>query len=180
MKCSLSPAGEKFELPEPEAYGAELERVESLASAARREGKEIVVAVGVEFVGAVMAAIIADTVDKETGKPGKLAMRVRRCYPDNASPLASFAIHKGCPHAGDWRSGGTAGKRERHRRREKHGRRLYQKDSQGGRNHCRDDSDHPREQREAFVETARQVLKPLVHRLKAVVYGLHQITDPCV
>ena len=59
-------------------YSAELNRVELLAEAARREGKEIVVVMGVGFVGAVMAAIIADTVDKKTGKPGKFVIGCQR------------------------------------------------------------------------------------------------------
>ena len=56
---SMNPEGEKFQLPSQEEYAKELKRVESLAEAARKEGKEIVVVMGVGFVGAVMAAIIA-------------------------------------------------------------------------------------------------------------------------
>ena len=65
---SVSPAGEKYAIPQQDEYAGEFQRVESLVKAARDEGKEIVVVMGVGFVGAVMAAIIADTVDKETGK----------------------------------------------------------------------------------------------------------------
>ncbi len=75
---SISPAGEKFAIPEEDKHTAEFERVESLAEAARNDGKEIVVVMGVGFVGAVMAAIIADTVDKETGKPGKFVIGCQR------------------------------------------------------------------------------------------------------
>ena len=75
---SISPAGEKFAIPEEDKHTAEFERVESLAEAARNEGKEIIVVMGVGFVGAVMAAIIADTVDKETGKPGKFVIGCQR------------------------------------------------------------------------------------------------------
>lgn len=75
---SASPEGEKFPLPGKEDYAAELRRVESLAGAARKEGKEIVVVMGVGFVGAVMAAIIADTTDKKTGKPGKFVIGCQR------------------------------------------------------------------------------------------------------
>ena len=75
---SVSPAGEKFEIPQQEQYSAEYNRVELLAESARREGKEIVVVMGVGFVGAVMAAIIADTVDKETGKPSKFVIGCQR------------------------------------------------------------------------------------------------------
>ena len=75
---SASPTGEKFALPTPDAYEAELQRLEALAQAARDEGKEIVVVMGVGFVGAVMAAIIADTVDKETGRPSKFVIGCQR------------------------------------------------------------------------------------------------------
>jgi nucleotide sugar dehydrogenase len=78
VEYSVSPEGEKFPLPKKEDYTGELKRVESLASAARKEGKEIVVVMGVGFVGAVMAAIIADTTDKKTGKPGKFVIGCQR------------------------------------------------------------------------------------------------------
>src|SRR5674536_79625 len=59
-KYSVSPAGERFPLPEPEDDAREFQRVQALAADARAEGKEIVVVMGVGFVGAVMAAIVAD------------------------------------------------------------------------------------------------------------------------
>jgi UDP-N-acetyl-D-glucosamine dehydrogenase len=75
---SVSPTGEEFVIPQQNEYSEELKRVELLVDAARREGKEIVVVMGVGFVGAVMAAIIADTVDKQTGKPGKFVIGCQR------------------------------------------------------------------------------------------------------
>ena len=75
---SASPTGEKFELPQPEEYAQEFQRLEALVQAARDEGKEIVVVMGVGFVGAVMAAIIADTVDKQTGAPSKFVIGCQR------------------------------------------------------------------------------------------------------
>jgi UDP-N-acetyl-D-glucosamine dehydrogenase len=75
---SVSPAGEKFPIPEKNEYAAEFKRIESLVKAARGEGKEIVVVMGVGFVGAVMAAIVADTVDKKTGKPSKFVIGCQR------------------------------------------------------------------------------------------------------
>lgn len=75
---SISPTGERFDIPQSEEYAAEYKRLESLANAARGEGKEIVVVMGVGFVGAVMAAIIADTVDKNSGKPGKFVIGCQR------------------------------------------------------------------------------------------------------
>jgi nucleotide sugar dehydrogenase len=78
---SVNPAGEKFPIPQKEDYAAEMQRLESLVNAARREGKEIVVVMGVGFVGAVMAAIVADTVDKKTGKPSKFVIGCQRPSP---------------------------------------------------------------------------------------------------
>jgi len=75
---SLSPEGEKFAIPKDDEYAAEFKRIESLAKTARSEAKEVVVVMGVGFVGAVMAAIIADTVDKKTGKPGKFVIGCQR------------------------------------------------------------------------------------------------------
>jgi len=75
---SISPAGEKFAIPDKSQYDAELKRVESLTEMARKEGKEIVVVMGVGFVGAVMAAIVADTVDKKSGRPSKFVIGCQR------------------------------------------------------------------------------------------------------
>lgn len=75
---SVSPAGEKFVIPQKDEYEAEFKRIESLVETARGEGKEIVVVMGVGFVGAVMAAIIADTVDKSSGKPSKFVIGCQR------------------------------------------------------------------------------------------------------
>jgi len=75
---SVSPTGQKFAIPTEDEYAGEMERIESLVAAARSEGKEIVVVMGVGFVGAVMAAIVADTVDKETGRPGKFVIGCQR------------------------------------------------------------------------------------------------------
>ena len=78
---SIAPTGEKFPIPAENEYAAEFERIRLPAEAARKDGKEIVVVMGVGFVGAVMAAIVADTVDKKTGKPGKLVIGCQRPSP---------------------------------------------------------------------------------------------------
>ena len=74
---SVSPSGERFELPGAEENGRELKRLEGLVAQARSEGKEIVVVMGVGFVGAVMAAIIADSVGGD-GEPGKFVIGCQR------------------------------------------------------------------------------------------------------
>jgi nucleotide sugar dehydrogenase len=75
---SVSPEGERFPIPEQDQYPVEFERIQQLVQSARSEGQEIVVVMGVGFVGAVMAAIVADTVDKETGKAGKFVIGCQR------------------------------------------------------------------------------------------------------
>ena len=78
IEYSVSPAGEKFPIPQEEDYASELARLDGLVGAARIEGKEIVVVMGVGFVGAVMAAIVADSVDETTGRPGKFVIGCQR------------------------------------------------------------------------------------------------------
>jgi len=76
-KFSVSPAGEKFPLPQPEDYKAEFENLSKRVAEERLKGREIVVVMGVGFVGAVMAAIVADTVDKDR-KPSKFVIGMQR------------------------------------------------------------------------------------------------------
>ena len=61
---SISPNGETFPLPQPEDYAHELERLKTLVAEHRAQNHEIVVVMGVGFVGAVMAGIVADSVKK--------------------------------------------------------------------------------------------------------------------
>ena len=74
---SVSPAGEQFEIPTKDAYAKEMARLKRLVTKARKDGQEIVVVMGVGFVGAVMAAIVADTTDKK-GKPSKCVIGCQR------------------------------------------------------------------------------------------------------
>jgi len=74
---SISPSGEKFPLPKPEDYKTEFENLKKRVDDERAKGREIVVVMGVGFVGAVMAAIVADTVDKK-GKPSKFVIGMQR------------------------------------------------------------------------------------------------------
>ena len=75
---SVSPNGESFPLPRPEDYEKELARLKSLVAAQRKKKREIVVVMGVGFVGAVMAGVVADSVDKKTGKPNKFVIGMQR------------------------------------------------------------------------------------------------------
>ena len=81
---SISPAGEKFAIPGAKAHAKEMKRLERSVRAARAAGQEIVVVMGVGFVGAVMAAIVADTVHKKgklKGKPSKFVIGCQRPSP---------------------------------------------------------------------------------------------------
>lgn len=77
IRFSISPDGEKFPLPEKQEYGNELIKIESVVEKAKAENKEIVVVMGLGFVGAVMAAIVADTKGKD-GKNSKMVIGCQR------------------------------------------------------------------------------------------------------
>jgi nucleotide sugar dehydrogenase len=76
-QVSVSPSGESFPLPSPDDYAPELARLEQRAATAREAGQEVVVVMGVGFVGAVMAAIVADTTDA-AGRPSKFVIGCQR------------------------------------------------------------------------------------------------------
>ena len=79
---SIAPDGTAYVLPRPDDdYQKEYERVEELAATAREQHQEIVVVMGLGFVGAVMAAIVADSVDPRTGKPTKFVIGMQRPSP---------------------------------------------------------------------------------------------------
>jgi UDP-N-acetyl-D-glucosamine dehydrogenase len=78
VTCSTCPAGESFPLPGPEDYDREFQRLQELVKEQRLLGREIVVVMGVGFVGAVMAGVIADSVDRSSGQPGKFVIGVQR------------------------------------------------------------------------------------------------------
>lgn len=77
IRYSVSPNGDKFPIPIPSDYPKEIKRIEKLVNQARKEKKEIVVVMGLGFVGAVMAAIVADTKDSK-GKNSKLVIGCQR------------------------------------------------------------------------------------------------------
>lgn len=61
---STAPNGEQFSLPTPQHEAAELQRLQALVTEHCAQGHKIVVVLGVGFVGAVMAGIVADSVQK--------------------------------------------------------------------------------------------------------------------
>jgi len=76
-KYSTNPTGEKFPLPEEKDYQIEFERLSKLAKQAHEKGQEVVVVMGAGFVGAVMAAVVAGSKDKQ-GKYSKFVIVCQR------------------------------------------------------------------------------------------------------
>lgn len=77
VRYSVSPEGEKFPLPTEADIPAEMDRLRALAEENRRLGREIVGVVGLGFVGAVMAAVVADS-KRPDGTPGKFVIGMQR------------------------------------------------------------------------------------------------------
>jgi UDP-N-acetyl-D-glucosamine dehydrogenase len=77
VEYSISPDGEKFALPSKEDYKKEFERLKKEIAKQKKMAREIVVVMGVGFVGAAMAAVVADAVDKK-GNPNKFVIGMQR------------------------------------------------------------------------------------------------------
>jgi nucleotide sugar dehydrogenase len=75
---STCPAGRVYPLPQKGDYARELERIQQTVQEQRFLEREVVVVMGVGFVGAVMAGVIADTVNPVSGKPTKFVMGMQR------------------------------------------------------------------------------------------------------
>lgn len=74
---SISPEGEKFPIPTKKDYKKEFDKLKKIVKAQRKLKREIVVVVGVGFVGAVMAAVVADSRNKK-GEPQKFVIGMQR------------------------------------------------------------------------------------------------------
>ncbi len=74
---SISPSGEIFSLPGEADYEKENKKLKEVVESQRALGREIVVVMGVGFVGVVMAAIVADT-EEETGNSAKFVIGMQR------------------------------------------------------------------------------------------------------
>ena len=91
---SYSPTGEKFKLPEPEDYPKEFDRLKEVVSKQKALGREIVVVMGLGFVGAVMAAVVADARDKN-GNSTKFVVGMQR--PSTRSYWKTPLLNLGIP-----------------------------------------------------------------------------------
>ncbi len=77
-QISTCPAGEEFPLPESKAYAKEFRRLKRLVNEQRLLGRDIVVVMGIGFVGAVMAGVVADSVEKSTGESRYFVIGMQR------------------------------------------------------------------------------------------------------
>ena len=75
---SICPSGEKFILPTADEYAGEFEKVQKRVEEHRFKNREIVVVMGVGFVGSVMAGVVADSVNPENGQPTKFVIGMQR------------------------------------------------------------------------------------------------------
>jgi len=75
---SVCPAGEVFQLPQEKDYQKEFKRLERIVKEQRLMGREIVVVMGVGFVGAVMAGVVADSTDPISKSPNKFVIGMQR------------------------------------------------------------------------------------------------------
>jgi nucleotide sugar dehydrogenase len=75
---SICPSGETFPLPDKQDCEEEFKKLKRIVKEQRLLGREIVVVMGVGFVGAVMAAVVADSIDKESGEPNKFVIGMQR------------------------------------------------------------------------------------------------------
>ena len=78
---SICPGGEAFSLPTEEDFEEEFKKLQLTIKEQRLKGREIVVVMGIGFVGAVMAAVVADSTDKKTGEPSKFVIGMQRPSP---------------------------------------------------------------------------------------------------
>jgi UDP-N-acetyl-D-glucosamine dehydrogenase len=78
---SVCPAGRVFPLPQKEDYDREVEKLRKIVEEQRALGREIVVVMGVGFVGAVMAGVVADSVNPSNGRPSKFVIGMQRPSP---------------------------------------------------------------------------------------------------
>jgi len=91
---SFSPSGEKFQLPTPDDYSEELKRLKIVVSEQRSLGREIVVVMGLGYVGAITAAVIADAGDGN-GKSTKFVIGMQR--PSTRSYWKIPLLNRGLP-----------------------------------------------------------------------------------
>ena len=89
---SRSPDGDDYPIPTKEEGQIEFEKLKKIVDEQQQNGKEIVVVMGVGFVGIVMAAVVADSHD-ENGNYNKFVIGMQR--PSTRSYWKIPVINKG-------------------------------------------------------------------------------------
>jgi nucleotide sugar dehydrogenase len=74
---SISPEGKKYRIPTEDEYFDEYQNIKEIVERERKNGREIVVVMGVGFVGIVMAAVVADSTD-DNGDHKKFVIGMQR------------------------------------------------------------------------------------------------------
>ena len=93
-KISVSPEGTRYDLPDAAADEQEIKLLREITARQRSMGRKIVAVQGLGFVGAVMAAVVADAVDKN-GRPFYFVHGVQR--PSTRSYWKVPVINEGLP-----------------------------------------------------------------------------------
>lgn len=75
---STCPAGEAFSLPTEQDYKEEFKKLKKIIKEQTLLGREIVVVMGVGFVGAVMAGVVADSISIDSGDPKYFVIGMQR------------------------------------------------------------------------------------------------------
>ena len=95
MEYSIAPSGERFPLPNTEDWEIENNRLRTIVDEQRALGREIVVVMGVGFVGVVMAGVIADATNAQ-GRSEKFVIGMQR--PSSRSYWKIPFVNRGiCP-----------------------------------------------------------------------------------
>ncbi len=99
VQVSIDPAGDSFPLPRKEDYAMEFKRLEKIVKKQRQAGREIVVVMGVGFVGAVMAGVVADSEDRKTGESKEIrdrnAASLIKVFLENSIPKQGYSTGRG-------------------------------------------------------------------------------------
>jgi UDP-N-acetyl-D-glucosamine dehydrogenase len=93
-KVSVCPVGDRYPLPTEEDHKTEFKRIQEIVEEQKKAGREIVVVMGLGFVGSVMAGVVADSEDA-TGRPLYCVIGMQR--PSTRSFWKIHYINRGIP-----------------------------------------------------------------------------------
>jgi UDP-N-acetyl-D-glucosamine dehydrogenase len=93
-KVSVCPVGDRYPLPTEEDHKSEFKRIQEIVEEQKKAGREIVVVMGLGFVGSVMAGVVADSEDAK-GRPLYCVIGMQR--PSTRSFWKIHYINRGIP-----------------------------------------------------------------------------------